>query len=47
MNKISLRKSAPLISQQGQLSREGGKGKQRRAEVVCGGLGEDPVQGFL
>lgn len=47
VNKIPLRKGAPLISQQGRLSREGGKGKQRGAEVVCGGLGEDPVPGFL
>lgn len=37
VNKIPLRKGAPLISQQGQLSREGGKGKRRGAEVVCGG----------
>lgn len=37
VNKIPLRKGAPLISQQSQLSREGGKGKQRGAEVACGG----------
>lgn len=37
VNKIPLRKGALLISQQGQLSREGGKGKRRGAEVVWGG----------
>lgn len=39
VNKIPLRKGALLISQQGQLSREGGKGKKRGAEVMCGAWG--------
>ena len=37
VNKIPLRKGTLLISQRGRLSREGGKGKRRGAEVVWGG----------
>lgn len=37
MNKIPLRKGAPLISQRGRLSREGGKGKRRGTEVLWRG----------
>lgn len=46
VNKIPLRKGAPLISQRGRLSREGGKGKRRGAEVVCGGLEEGSGAGL-
>lgn len=47
VNKTPLRKGAPLISQRGRLSREGGKGKHRGA-AGCGGVWkQDPAQGFL
>lgn len=47
VNKMPLRKGAPLISQQGRLSREGGKGKRRGAAGYAGAWKQDPAQGFL
>jgi len=47
VNKTPLRKGAPLISQRGRLSREGGKGKHRGAAGCAGAQRQDPARGFL